>query len=736
LLAAVGAVHAAARVSARPFWFHGRRVWADGVTLLVPGSLFGADAGPVALRTQVYGSAASDGVAMPGARRTVGVERALGSPVVAGVPVSPTWISRDESLSRAEPTGALGGALGYDALYATDLAVSAGTREIAVGTLTSVNVADPGPFTLERARERFAATASDDASATGPGEVARHQALAAALWTAGLVDEALEHDVIAVAAAGEGCAADLVLGSHLLAAGRPDEALAPLQRAAQRWDRWSLQDLAVRQRLQQGRPVPDSSLVDQPASCHVAWSRVAAAQLALGEHAAVAEVYDAHVDLDPDLPLAYGVSLLARGRPAEADGPLRQALNLGARLDPAVWAALALAQPEVAGPSARLLGLPGEPTLATGWFLVEAARRRDGDAGAERVARALVDLDPLSVPAHLLATLASPGDEAVREGLDAALIAFRFRTPHTELDLAFTAVARALDGDAAGARGAVGGLPIAMAQESAVAQLLVAQILDDPDLERASSALRRRFPLYAVHERPLMDFDHTHATFDAFLDGAVAPDGVRYDVLATRRPALAAYLEALATAPVASFAPDQQLAFWIDAYNALTLALVLDAMPLSSIRELDGGQVWTTRSFVVGGERLTLDAIERERVRPLGDGRVHAVLSCASRGCPPLSPDAVVASGLDAQLDAAAARWVASNAWQSADGGVALSSIFDWYAADFAAYVQGDIPGVDGDAEAALWFLSRYADTATSARLRAGGAPVVWQEYDWSLNER
>lgn len=231
-------------------------------------------------------------------------------------------------------------------------------------------------------------------------------------------------------------------------------------------------------------------------------------------------------------------------------------------------------------------------------------------------------------------------------------------------------------------------------------------------------------------------FDHGHAAFGAVLEEAVGPEGVDYGVLAGRRAALDAYLDGLRRAPVTTFDAGQQLAFWVNAYNALTLALVLDAGVPASIRSIDGGNPWERPVFVVGDQTLTLNQIEHERARPLADGRVHAVLNCASKGCPPLPPDPLSATGLDAQLDAAAARWAASNAFRVEGDRVLLSQVFDWYGTDFVGETKGDIPKAEGHAEAALWFLSRFVPAEVGAQLTSGALEPSWMPYDWSLNRR
>jgi hypothetical protein len=230
-------------------------------------------------------------------------------------------------------------------------------------------------------------------------------------------------------------------------------------------------------------------------------------------------------------------------------------------------------------------------------------------------------------------------------------------------------------------------------------------------------------------------FDHDHAAFAAVLDGAVTPDGrVRYGLLRQREQALDAYVEGLATAPVAGFDRAQQLALWVNAYNAITLSIVVDHPELKSIRELDGGEVWKTRTFTVAGERLTLDQLEHQKARPLTDGRVHAVLNCASVGCPPLPPRPLVGRSIDPQLDAAARHWVGTNAFKQTGDTLQLSEIFKWFSGDFVGFRESAIPGANEAQTRALWFIAKFSDDRTASRVTVGALKLAWQEYDWSLN--
>ena len=225
-----------------------------------------------------------------------------------------------------------------------------------------------------------------------------------------------------------------------------------------------------------------------------------------------------------------------------------------------------------------------------------------------------------------------------------------------------------------------------------------------------------------------------HKPLSAILEGAVSGAGVSYVRLRERREALGAYVQSLEAVEVSSLSKSEQLALWINAYNAHTLAVVIDAGPPKSILEIDDGEVWKRRTFTVAGEVLTLDAMEHQRARPLGDGRVHAAVNCASKGCPPLPPAALEAATLDQQLDTAARLWAGSNAYSWVDGQLRMSKIFDWYAEDFEDYrLEGSM---DPKLAGAVGFLVRFVDEAEAARLRAAAAGAGWQDYDWSLNQQ
>ena len=231
------------------------------------------------------------------------------------------------------------------------------------------------------------------------------------------------------------------------------------------------------------------------------------------------------------------------------------------------------------------------------------------------------------------------------------------------------------------------------------------------------------------------------AAYGEVLKAAVASGRVDYDAVMAHRATLQAALDGMAATDVSGWTEPQRLALYINAYNACTLAIVADARvaaggTLDSIRSLDGGKVWDTRTCTVAGEALTLNRIEHERVRPLGDARIHAALVCAAAGCPPLSDTPVVAGRVDAQLTAASKAWVASTAVGFTDNGPAFSEIFKWYTEDFADLAASDATGLSVEHQRALGFVRAHAQGGRSERLAGAVSTASWAPYDWSLNDR
>jgi hypothetical protein len=199
--------------------------------------------------------------------------------------------------------------------------------------------------------------------------------------------------------------------------------------------------------------------------------------------------------------------------------------------------------------------------------------------------------------------------------------------------------------------------------------------------------------------------------------------------------ALDGYMAALGSATVPT-SRAEKMAFWINAYNAMTVNLVAQSWPIGSMQELDGGQVWTTRQFTVAGQPLTLDQIEKNKIVPLGDPRIHLVLNCASMGCPPLNAKAFTTANLEAQLALAGKSWLPGKgvSVNTENNELILSSVFDWYASDFPDPGGAPIPGVPGRLQGPLKFIAPYLPEAKAGFVLAGGYSTRFYPFSWTVN--
>lgn len=227
-----------------------------------------------------------------------------------------------------------------------------------------------------------------------------------------------------------------------------------------------------------------------------------------------------------------------------------------------------------------------------------------------------------------------------------------------------------------------------------------------------------------------------HAPWDAFLARYLTTDAagvnrVAYgDVAAEDRTALVAYLETLQGVDIEALARDEQLAFWINLYNAQTVALVLDAYPVDSIRDITDGLLsvgpWDRKVLTIDGQALSLNDIEHRIIRPVfREPRIHYAVNCAAVGCPNLAPRAWRAEGLAAALEAAERAYVnhPRGVRVGPDGRLTLSRIYIWFREDFGT-----------DEAAVLARLATVAEPGLGARLD-GRERVDAYAYDWSLND-
>jgi hypothetical protein len=234
------------------------------------------------------------------------------------------------------------------------------------------------------------------------------------------------------------------------------------------------------------------------------------------------------------------------------------------------------------------------------------------------------------------------------------------------------------------------------------------------------------------------DGDRAYDGYARLLAQVVKGTRVDYRALVAARAdldAVAAAFDAPETRAIAQWSRPEQMAFWINAYNVFTLRAIADHYPIrsallttsprNSIRQIDG--VWTSLTWRAAGRSLTLDHIEHEILRPVfKDPRVHFAINCASVGCPPLNREPYLAGKLDAQLDEAARRYLASpSGLQVAGDRLKVSSILKWYGEDF---------GTPRD-RAVLAVIERFGPPPAAALAASGRAKLEFLDYDWTLND-
>jgi len=217
------------------------------------------------------------------------------------------------------------------------------------------------------------------------------------------------------------------------------------------------------------------------------------------------------------------------------------------------------------------------------------------------------------------------------------------------------------------------------------------------------------------------------APFDAVLAARAGNGGFDYrGSTGQEKKRLGAYLSNLGDAKTAAMTADEKKAFYINAYNAMAIAIALDRYPIRSIRDVDGAFQKIERR--VAGESLSLDGVEN-RLRAMSDARIHFAIVCVSESCPPLAARAYTADGISAALDRQARAFVndpKKNAIDRKAGRIALSKIFDWNRKEF-----------ERDAGTVTMYVSRYRNDPETARWLASTAQAPeFLEYDWALNQR
>ena len=211
--------------------------------------------------------------------------------------------------------------------------------------------------------------------------------------------------------------------------------------------------------------------------------------------------------------------------------------------------------------------------------------------------------------------------------------------------------------------------------------------------------------------------------YERLLGKYATPGGVRYAAWkgnAADMRALQGVVDAIAQEKVSGLGKKEQLAFYLNAYNAWILHEALEKYPTKSVKDTFF-TFFTSQSIKVAGQQTGFKKLEDDVIRAKFDEpRIHVALNCASESCPPLLSEPFTAAKLDSQLEKLSRGFVNSDRGVrlSADGKTAeLSEIFDWYKDDFKG------GGV-------LEFINKHRSKPLPQ-----GVKISYRKYDWSLND-
>lgn len=225
-----------------------------------------------------------------------------------------------------------------------------------------------------------------------------------------------------------------------------------------------------------------------------------------------------------------------------------------------------------------------------------------------------------------------------------------------------------------------------------------------------------------------------HSAWDVFLQNYLVtnshPYRLRYKQVSNGdHQALTGYINMLQSQDPRELSRIQQLAYWINLYNAATVALMLDHYPVASITKITSGLFsfgpWDKKLLNITGQEVTLNDIEHRILRPIfKDPRLHYAVNCASVGCPNLASRAYTATNANELMEKGARDYINDARGVAVVGGkLKVSSIYDWFAVDF------------GKSDAAvIQHLKNYANKELKTQLNRFDN-IDDYHYDWSIND-
>ena len=210
-----------------------------------------------------------------------------------------------------------------------------------------------------------------------------------------------------------------------------------------------------------------------------------------------------------------------------------------------------------------------------------------------------------------------------------------------------------------------------------------------------------------------------HASWNVLLQKYVDDAGnVDYSSWKKNQTDLDKYIQLLEKKPPADYwDKNDSLAYFINAYNAVTVKLILDNYPLKSIKDIQ--KPWDKKFIKIGSNTISLNYIEHDILRKMDEPRIHVAIVCASISCPKLQNEAFIAEKIDSQLSKATSEFLSDSSKNFiSQNNLELSKIFQWFSKDFKQ--NGSL----------IIFLNKYSDIEISEH-----AKIKFKDYNWNLND-
>lgn len=217
--------------------------------------------------------------------------------------------------------------------------------------------------------------------------------------------------------------------------------------------------------------------------------------------------------------------------------------------------------------------------------------------------------------------------------------------------------------------------------------------------------------------------DELHQPFNDALNTSVNHGKVDYKAIKDN-PQFSTYIESLKNKP-AFTNQNEELAYWINSYNALVIQGILNGGSPSTF--FGRNRFFKKDKYQLAGKETNLNDLEREIIIPFDEPRIHFAINCASSSCPKLTPEVYNAEALDQQLDQAAKAFINDTMRNHFDPTLkiaSISKIFDWFEDDFVKH--------SGSVEK---YIAQYVNNESIAKdLSEGNYKIKYLKYDWSLN--